>query len=238
MAAEEEAAELAAAAGGDHALLMSLAERRRSGEPVAWITGRTQFGDLSVRVDQGVYVPRWQSVPLARRAAVRLPNRGIAIDLCTGSGAIAASLRAERPAARIVATDSDERAVACARANGVEAYAGDLFRGVPPSLRGRIDVVVAVVPYVPTPELRLLPRDTLRFEDPVHYDGGPDGTDVLQRVVLEAPRFLRSGGALLLELGGEQGDVLQPQLVHAGFRSVQTWSDADGDSRGLEAILA
>ena len=141
------------------------------------------------------------------------------------------------PAARIVATDSDDRAVACARANGVEAYAGDLFAGVPASLAGRTDVVVAVVPYVPTPELRTLPRDTLHFEDISHYDGGPDGTDVLRRVVTEAPRFLRHGGALLLELGGEQADVLRPVLDHAGYRAAQTWSDMDGDVRGLEAIL-
>ena len=96
---------------------------------------------------------------------------------------------------------------------------------------------MAVVPYVPTPELRMLPRDTLHFEDATHYDGGPDGTDVLQRVATGAPRFLRPGGALLLELGGEQADVLRPVLEGAGYGSVQTWSDADGDVRGLEAIL-
>ncbi|MGD0748473.1 MAG: HemK family protein methyltransferase [Acidimicrobiales bacterium] len=238
VAAEEEAAELAAAvAGGDRVLLASLAERRMNGEPIAWITGRAEFGGLSVHVEPGVYVPRWQSLTLVGRAAARLPDRGTGIDLCTGSGAIAAALRAGHPAARIVATDSDGRAVACARANGVEAYQGDLFAGVPASLRGRADVVVAVVPYVPTAELRMLPRDTLHFEETSHYDGGPDGTDLLRRVVTEAPRFLRSGGALLLELGGEQADALRPVLEEVGYRAVQTWSDTDGDIRGVEAIL-
>ncbi len=237
MAAEEEAAELAAVAGCDATLLTSLADRRRTGEPLAWITGRAEFGDLTVRIDPGVYVPRWQSLPLVRRAAARLPERGTAIDLCTGSGAIAATLRAERPTARIVATDSDARAVACARANGVEAYPGDLFSGVPPTLRGKVDVVVAVVPYVPTPELQMLPRDTLRFEDASHYDGGPDGTDILQRTVTGAPRFLRSGGVLLLELGGEQADALRPVMERIGYRSMEIWSDEDGDVRGVEAIL-
>jgi len=183
VAAEEEAAELAAVAGDDVALLRSLGERRLTGEPLAWVTGRTDFGDLAVHVDPGVYVPRWQSLPLARRAAARLPGTGMAIDLCTGSGAIAAVLRAERPDARIVATDRDPRAVACALANGVEAYRGDLFTGVPEAFRGKTDVVVAVVPYVPTGALDVLPSDTLRFEDASHYDGGPDGTDVLRRVV-------------------------------------------------------
>ena len=172
---------------------------------------------------------------LARRAGARLPHDGKAIDLCTGSGAVAAALRAARPAARIVATDSDSRAVACAQANGVEAYQGDLFAAVPDSFRDETDVVVAVVPYVPSTEFHLLPRDTLRFEDASHYDGGPDGADVLRRVVADAPGFLRPGGAVLLELGGDQADVLRPTLDHLGYASVRTWSDEDGDLRGLEA---
>src|SRR5258708_19228951 len=130
----------------------------------------------------GVYVPRWQSLPLARRAAAHLPDGGAAIDLCTGSGALAAALHHVRPAARIVATDTDPGAVACARSNGVEAYLGDLFAPVPRGLRGRTDLVVAVVPYVPTTELRVLPRDTLHFEDASHYDGGLDALHLLPRL--------------------------------------------------------
>ena len=214
-----------------------LAARRLSGEPLAWITGQAAFGDLDVRVDPGVYVPRWQSLELARRASALLPETGNAIDLCTGSGAVAAVLRARRPSARIVATDLDAGAVACARANGVEAYRGDLFAVVPPDLRGETDIIVAVVPYVPSTELRLLPRDTLGFEDASHYDGGLDGTDVLRRVVTEAPRFLRPGGVLLLELGGAQADLLGPTLGHHGYASVRTWTDEDGDLRGLQATL-
>ena len=212
-------------------------ERRLAGEPLAWLTGRASFDGLEVRVDPGVYVPRWQSVPLAHRAAARLPEHGAAIDLCTGSGALALVLRRAHPGARVVATDTDRRAVACARANGVEAYVGDLFASVPAELEGRTDVVVAVVPYVPSAELRLLPRDTLRFEAVGHYDGGPDGTAVLERVATEAPRFLRPGGALLLELGGEQADLLRPLMDRLGYRSLVTWADDDGDRRGLGATL-
>jgi release factor glutamine methyltransferase len=161
----------------------------------------------------------------------------VAIDLCTGSGAIAVVVGAARPGALIVATDSDERAVACARANGVEAWRGDLFAPLPASFRGATDVVVSVVPYVPSSELHLLPRDTLAFEDASHYDGGAAGLALLRRVVTEAPAFLRPGGALLLELGGDQADLLQPVLDGAGFGSVETWSDEDGDLRGLEATF-
>lgn len=235
VAAEEEVRELVACADADQSLLRAMADRRIAGEPLAWITGRTAFGDHRILVDPGVYVPRWQSMELARRAGARLPHDGKAIDLCTGSGAIAAALQAARPAARIVATDSDSRAVACAQANGVEAYRGDLFAAVPDSFGHGTDVVVAVVPYVPSTEFRLLPRDTLCFEDASHYDGGPDGTDVLRRIIAGAPRFLRQGGAVLLELGGDQAEVLRPALDDLGYASVRTWSDEDGDLRGLEA---
>ena len=121
--------------------------------------------------------------------------------------------------------------------NGVEAYAGDLFAPLPADLEGRTDVVVAVVPYVPSPELRLLPRDTLNFEDARHYDGGPDGTTVLRRVAVEATRFLCNGGALLLELGGDQAELLRPVMERLGYASIETWDDSDGDLRGLAATL-
>jgi len=238
VAAEEEAHELVACGGGDQSLLQSLADRRVTGEPLAWVTGQAAFGDLTVLVHAGVYVPRWQSIGLARRATARLSAAGNAIDLCTGSGAVAAALQAARPSAHVVATDSDVSAVACARANGVEAAAGDLFAAVPSSFRGATDVVVAVVPYVPSGELPLLPRDTLGFEDAAHYDGGPDGTDVLQRLITDAPRFLQPGGSVLLELGGDQADILRPALDRLGYEDVETWSDEDGDLRGLAATLA
>jgi release factor glutamine methyltransferase len=239
VAAAEEAEELAASAGDDTALLESLVARRLDGEPLAWLTGQAAFGPVGVLVHPGVYVPRWQSIALARRAAARLPEHGCAVDVCTGTGAIAMALRAARPQARVIATDNDPRAVACARANGVEVVmAGDLFAPLARSLQGHVDVVVAVAPYVPSPALAFLPSDTLRHEDPAHYDGGSDGTEILRRVVAGASRFLRPGGALLLELGGEQADLLEPVLSGRGFVDAGTWRDEDGDVRGVEATLA
>jgi release factor glutamine methyltransferase len=237
VAAEEEADELLASAAGDLELLDSLVARRLAGEPLAWITGSVSFCGLEIRVDRGVYVPREQSEPLARRAVERLPADGAAIDLCTGAGAIARTLTAHRPGARVVASDVDERAVACARSNGVEAYRGDLLAPLPHTLQGRVDVVVGVVPYVPTSELALLQRDTLAFESPVSYDGGRDGTDVLRRVLTDSPRFLAPGGALLLELGGEQADALADDLARLGYVDVSVLVDEDDDVRGVEATL-
>jgi release factor glutamine methyltransferase len=235
IAAEEEADELLACAAGNVELLDSLVARRLTGEPLAWITGRVSFCGLEIRVDPGVYVPRWQSEPLARRAAERLPENGTAIDLCTGSGAIARTLMNNHPGARILASDLDERAVACAAANGVEVYVGDLFAPLPRALEGRVDVVVGVVPYVPTPALPLLQRDTFTFESSLAYDGGPDGTEILRRVLNHAPRFLRRGGALLLELGGAQAGALGDDLARLGYVDVGVLADEDGDVRGIEA---
>jgi release factor glutamine methyltransferase len=237
VAADEEARELLACAGGDAELLDALLGRRLTGEPLAWITESVRFCGVEVRIDPGVYVPRWHSEPLARRAGERLPAGGIAIDLCTGSGAIAKVLALNQPGVRVVASDIDERAVACAIANGVEAYHGDLFAPLPPALAGCVDVVVAVVPYVPTPALPLLQRDTFTFESPLHYDGGRDGTDILRRVLAESPRFLRRGGAVLVELGGDQADGLVGDLDRIGYAGVSVLADEEGDVRGIEATL-
>jgi release factor glutamine methyltransferase len=212
-------------------LLSALVERRLTGEPLAWITGSIEFCGRVLAIDPGVYVPRWQTELLAQCALARLPEGGVAVDLCTGCGAIAAVL-ASRPGARVVATDVDPRAVACARRNGVDALAGDLFDPVPP-LVGSVDVVTGVVPYVPTGELSLLQRDTFTFETPLAYDGGPDGCAVLRRAVAGAAAVLRPGGALLLELGGDQASLLAPDL--AVFDEVAVLRDEDGDVRGIEA---
>jgi release factor glutamine methyltransferase len=235
IAAEDEANELLARAAGDRQLLESLVARRLTGEPLAWIVGKTSFCGVEIRVDPGVYVPRWLSEPLARRAVERLPATGVAIDLCTGSGAIARTLTTNRPGARVVASDVDDRAVACAALNGVEVYRGDLFAPLPGGLEGQVDVVVGVVPYVPTPELPLLQRDTFTFESMLSYDGGRDGTDILRRVLRESPRFLRRGGALLLEIGGAQAEALRDDLARLGYRDVSVLADEDGDVRGIEA---
>jgi release factor glutamine methyltransferase len=215
VAAEEEAAELLAAPGD----LEAMVARRLTGEPLAWITGTAPFCGLWIRVDPGVYVPRWQTEALAWRAVERLPADGVAIDLCTGSGAIAKVLMTHRPGARVIACDVDPAAVACARSNGVEAYVGDLFEPLGDVVA---DVIVGVVPYVPTQSLGLLQRDTFTFETPLAYDGGTDGLDIVRRVIAEAPKHLR--GSLLLELGGDQAVAFDGEEIR----------DEEGDVRGIE----
>lgn len=238
IAAEQDARELLRCAAGDVERLTSIVARRLAGEPLAWIIGHAVFCDVEVRVDRGVYVPRCQSEHLARRAIERLPATGVAIDLGTGSGAIAKALMSARPGSRVAASDVDASAVTCARANGVEAFHGDLFAPLPITLLGGVDVVVGVVPYVPTPALALLQRDTFVFETTLSYDGGVDGTAILRRVLTDARRYLRHGGALFLELGAEQAKVLAVDLARLGYIDVDVLYDEEGDARGIEATYA
>lgn len=235
LAAKEEAGELFEAAP-DAETLERWVHRREQGEPLPWITGAMSFCGRPVRIDRGVYVPRVQSEELARLAAGRLPPQGgRAADLCTGSGAVAAHLAAERPAANVIGVDIDRRAVACARRNRVPAVLGDLGQ---PLRSNAFDVVTAVAPYVPTGALHLLPTDVQRHEPRPALDGGGDGLELVRRVVADAARLLRLGGWLLVELGGDQDQVLQPALAAAGFDTVTPWFDEDGDLRGAAARAA
>jgi release factor glutamine methyltransferase len=95
--------------------------------------------------------------------------------------------------------------------------------------------VTGVVPYVPTGELSLLQRDTFTFETPQSYDGGPDGCALLRRALSGADRLLRPGGALVLELGGDEAALIADDLEYAGYVDVLEVRDEDGDVRGIEA---
>jgi release factor glutamine methyltransferase len=234
VAAEEEACDLLALAGDDETV-ESWIVRREQGEPLAWITGRQEFAGSELRVDPGVYVPRRQSEELARRAAELLSGEGgSAADLCTGSGPIAAYLLAAVPAARVLGVEIDRSAAECARRNGVPVVVGDLAEPLASSAFG---LGTAVAPYVPAEEFRTLPRDVQRYEPRRSLDGGRDGLHVVRRVVTGSARILRPGGWLLVELGCEQDGLLAPALAGAGFEAVRTWSDEDGDLRGLVARL-
>jgi release factor glutamine methyltransferase len=238
VAPDEEAAELAAMAGGDDERLAALVERRTTGEPLAWITGSSRFCGCVVAVAAGVYVPRGQSEPLVERAVELLPPDGRAIDLGTGSGAIACVLVDRRPGASVLGTETDPVAAVCARSNGVMVAEGDLFEGVPASWRGSVDVIVGVLPYVPTDGIEYLPRDVRNFEPTSALDGGIDGLAIVRRAALEARQWLRPGGHLLFEVGGDQPEVLAPLLEKSQFASIRVLSDGDGDPRGIESVAA
>jgi release factor glutamine methyltransferase len=234
---DQEADALLAASRGGAGSIDGLLARRLSGEPVAWVTGSVTFCGVDVLIDPGVFVPRPHTEALARRAVELLAEDGVAVDLCTGSGAVAAVLVAAHPRATVVGTDIDPVAVACARRNGVEALEGDLDEPLASEHRGRVDLVTAVVPYVPTEELHLLPRD-VRAHEPRHaLDGGAGGTRVLVRAAEVAARWLRPGGAVLMELGGDQAAEMTRALIDVGFSDVRVHADDEGQDRAIEARL-
>lgn len=183
-----------------------------------------------------MYVPRRQTELLAARAVELLADDGLAVDLCTGSGAVAVALRRARPRARVLATDIDPLACRCAAANGVEVYEGYLADPLPESTAGACDLVIGVVPYVPTDAMEYLPRDVRQHEPRLALDGGSGGLRLLAEAVQAAGALLRPGGALLLEVGGEQDRNLVGPLAAAGFSSVRRHVDDEDDLRGVEAI--
>ncbi|MFB3738089.1 MAG: class I SAM-dependent methyltransferase [Candidatus Velamenicoccus archaeovorus] len=235
VAPEAEVEALLGAAREGAGTVEELVARRLGGEPLAWIVGWVRFCGLRIRVDAGVFVPRPHTEALARRAVEVLPEEGIGVDLCTGSGAVAAVLRSARPRATVMATELDPAAAACARANGVRVYEGDLDAPLPRRLRGRVDVLTAVVPYVPAEELHLLPRDVLAHEPARALDGGPGGTTVLVRAARAAPRWLGPGGTVLLELGGDQAGEVGAALADAGLGGIRVHRDEQGRDRAIEA---
>ena len=234
VAPQEEAAEVIRAAADGTRPLEELVARRLSGEPLAWITGFVRFCGLRVQVDPGVYVPRPHTLALARRAASLLPSDGIGVDLCTGSGAVAAVLVASKRGATVLATEVDPAAVACARRNGVRALLGSLDEPLPESIRGRVDVMTAVVPYVPAEELHLLPRDVLAHEPRHALDGGPGGTRFLEQVARLSAGWLAPGGRVLVELGGDQAVAIAGTIEGAGLSDIRVHRDEDGDARAIE----
>ena len=134
---------------------------------------------------------------------------GVAIvDLCCGAGAIGAALAAAVDRAEVHAADIDPAAVRCARRNlpgpRGHVYQGDLYEPLPGGLRGRVAILVANVPYVPTGEIGFLPPEARAYEPRVALDGGADGLDVLRRVAAEAPEWLAPGGHLLIEISERQ----------------------------------
>jgi release factor glutamine methyltransferase len=219
-------------------VLEDLVARREAGEPLAWLTGSTTFCGLAVRIAPGVYVPRPQTEALARRAASLVPVDGVAVDLCTGSGAMAMVLADAVPSARVVATELDPVAAACARRNSVEVFEGSLDEPLPTGLRGRVGVLTSVVPYVPSDALRLLPRDVRAFEPQLALDGGADGMVVLREAARRSVGWLRPGGWLVLELGGDQAAELEPLLSALGFEATEVLADDEGDPRAIVVRFA
>ncbi|MFG2074707.1 release factor glutamine methyltransferase [Nonomuraea maritima] len=251
--AEDEAALLVGAASTSDGLA-AMVERRAAGEPLEHVVGWAEFCGLRVVVEPGVFVPRprtafliEQAVALARRAG-RTP---VLLDLCCGTGAMAAAIAAELSGVtggvsggvtggvlggasgevsggvEVHAADLDPAAVRCARRNlpGGHVHEGDLYEALPRDLRGRVDLLVVSPPYVPSASIGLLPPEARLHEPMVALDGGGDGLDVARRVIEGAPGWLAPGGHLLVETSERQAQAAADAMTRAGLAARVTGSD-------------
>ncbi|WP_329457865.1 putative protein N(5)-glutamine methyltransferase [Streptomyces sp. NBC_01497] len=233
--AEEEAALILATASGP-AEAARMATRRAAGEPLEHVLGWAGFLGLRIAVGPGVFVPRRRTEFLAGLALLLMPPGARAVDLCCGAGALGAVL-ARHGAGEVHAADLDPAAVDCARRNleplGAHVHRGDLFAALPASLRGRVDVLVANVPYVPTGEVPLLPTEAREHEPLLSLDGGDDGLGVLRRVAGDAASWLAPGGVLLSETSERQAPAALAAFAGAGLEARL----AEDDDLGATVVL-
>ncbi|NSC21342.1 putative protein N(5)-glutamine methyltransferase [Streptomyces albus subsp. chlorinus] len=226
--AEDEARLLCRTARGADELA-DMAARRIAGEPLEHVLGWAAFAGLRIAVGPGVFVPRPRTEFLVRRAAACVPEGAapLVVDLCCGSGAVGAALLAACGGrGELHAVDIDPAAVRCARRNlagpGRHVHEGDLFAPLPTRLRGRVEVLTANVPYVPTGDLPLLPPEARDHEPRPALDGGPDGLALLRRVAAQAPEWLAPGGTLLTETSSAQAPEAARVLAGAGLEVTVT----------------
>jgi len=223
----EDEAELLAAAARTPEELTALVDRRVAGFPLEQVVGWAEFGGLRIAVAPGVFVPRRRTEFLVQQAAAAAEPGAVVLDLCCGAGAIAAVLAGTVPGAEVHAADIDPAAVACARRNVPGAvYQSDLFDALPAGLRGRVTILTANVPYVPTAEIAFLPPEARTYEPRTALDGGPDGLTVARRVAADAPRWLAPGGRLFIETSEQQAARAVADFAAAGM-SAQIVSSAE-----------
>jgi release factor glutamine methyltransferase len=206
--AEDEADLLLASAGPDE--LERMVEQRVRGAPLEQILGWAEFAGLRIAVSPGVFVPRRRTEFMLRQALMLAPPQPVVVELCCGSAALALAVASTLPQVELYATDLDPAAVRCARGNlaGIPGVAGvlqgDLYEPLPDSLAGRVDLLLANAPYVPTGSIRLMPPEARLYESRLALDGGSDGLDVLRRIIAGATRWLRPSGRLLVETSRSQ----------------------------------
>ena len=212
--------------------LDAMVDRRAGGLPLEYVVGWAEFCGLRIGLDEGVFVPRRRTEFLVRQAADTVRRtaasgnpmtsaRAIIVDLCCGSGAIAAALSVALRPVDVHAVDIDPVAVRCARGNlgryGGQVYEGNLYEALPAALQGRVDILVANVPYVPSSAVGLLPVEARLHEPRVALDGGADGLDIVRLVAAGARPWLAESGHLLVETSERQGAETQEIFASNGL---------------------
>lgn len=228
--AEEEAQLLTLEAQSPEHLEL-LVSRRVGGLPLEHVLGWVDLCGDRYLLGPSVFVPRPRTAALVRRAVTIATASATIVDLCCGCGAVGAAVARRVSGSRLYATDIDEEAVRWANRNllplGGEAFVGNLFSGIPSELKGTVDVVTIIAPYVPTAEIELLPHEARDFEPLVALDGGADGLEVLRRAIEEAREWLAPTGVLVTEIAESQSQSVLEFAHEQGFAATAN-TDDDG----------
>ena len=228
----EDAARVLVTAAGSPAELDVLVARRVAGEPLEHVLGWVEFRGLRIAVAAGVFVPRRRTEVLVAEAVTLARPGAVVVDLCCGSGALGVAVATAVDGVELSAADVDPAAVACARENvarvGGRVSEGDLFDALPLAVRGRVDLLLANVPYVPSGAIALMPPEARLHEARVALDGGHDGLDVARRVIAAAPGWLAPGGSLLFETSEGQAPAALTTVTAAGLAARLVTDDERG----------
>ncbi|CAM3747900.1 MULTISPECIES: putative protein N(5)-glutamine methyltransferase [Tsukamurella] len=228
--ADQEAELLASTATG--AELEDLVRRRCCGEPLEHLLGWVEFRGRRLAVGPGTFVPRRRTELLAELADDARP--AVLVELCCGVAPVAATCAAEEA----YAVDIDPVPLEYARLNapGATVLTGDLYASLPRELSGRVDVIAANAPYVPTAAIATMPAEAREHEPRVALDGGADGLAVHRRIAAEARMWLADGGVVLIETGRYQAEYTERLLRAAGF-AARVVTDADRGSTVAVGVL-
>jgi release factor glutamine methyltransferase len=232
----------------------ALVDRRASGEPLQYVVGRWGFRTLELMVDRRVLIPRpetEQVTQVALHELDRLAGAGgrdqrlVAVDLGTGSGAIALALAAERTGVEVRATDVSTPALEVASVNlsglggrvasRVRLAHGVWWSALPENLRGRLDLVVSNPPYISSGEMTELDAQVAAWEPRLALEAGPTGLEAVYELLNAAPAWLRPGGVIVLEIAPHQAGQAAAMARKAGFTEVEVHPDLSGRDRTLVA---
>jgi release factor glutamine methyltransferase len=219
------------------AALEPLVIRRAGREPLQLIVGSVGFRYLDIEVRPGVFIPRPETEVLAGEAIARVPEGGVVVEPCTGTGAIACAVAQETNAATVIATDISDAAVELAAANAkradlpVTVLGGDLLAPVDPALRGGVDLLVSNPPYLTPDDLEGREPEVLDWDPLEALVAGPSGHEVTDRLIAAALDWLRPGGWLLLEVDAARAAETAARAAGAGLRDTRVLHDLTGTDR-------
>jgi release factor glutamine methyltransferase len=206
----EDEAELLLTAATTPDQLEEMVRQRVSGFPLEQILGWAEFGGLRIPVEPGVFVPRRRTELMLQQALMLAPQQPVVVELCCGSAALALAVASTLRRVELYAADIDPVAVRCARRNlaglteAANVFEGDLYEPLPQSLHGRVDILLANAPYVPTDSIELMPPEARLYEPRMALDGGSDGLELVRRIIAGARRWLAPNGRLLVETSRSQ----------------------------------